>query len=71
MQPSHLLIKDQQYILYNTLMYNYMIDFNGMSTCLGLFYAERLENPIHCTFYLYFLGSFFKSILLHGPIEYK
>ena len=27
-----------------------LIDFNDMSIHLGLFYAERLENNINCTF---------------------
>ena len=27
-----------------------MINFNGMSTSLELFYANRLENHVHCTF---------------------
>ena len=27
-----------------------LINFNGMSTCLGLFYAQRLENCVLCTF---------------------
>ena len=27
-----------------------LIDFNGMLTCLGLFYAKKLENRFHCMF---------------------
>ena len=30
-----------------------ILDFNGMSTHLVLFYAERLENHIQCTFIFY------------------
>ena len=40
--------------------YDWLIDFNGMSTHLGLFYASRLENCIHYTFivtYSYVVGS--------------
>ena len=35
-----------------------LIDFNGMSTCLGLFNTYRLGNCIHCTFILHFLYDF-------------
>ena len=41
-----------------------MIDFNGMPTFLGLFYAKRLGNNIDCTFiftfwvYLFFFFKF-------------
>ena len=27
-----------------------LIGFNGMSTCLGIFYDKRLENRVHCMF---------------------
>ena len=36
-----------------------IIDFNGMSTHLGLFYAEKWVNCIHCMFIYprgFFLG---------------
>ena len=32
-----------------------MIDINGMPTCLGLFYAYRSENHVHCMFIFTFL----------------
>ena len=31
-------------------MVNRLIGFNGMSTLVGLFYASRFENYIHCKF---------------------
>ena len=30
--------------------YDWLIDFNGMPTSLGLFWAERLRTHEHCTF---------------------
>ena len=36
-----------------------LIDFNDMSTCLGLFYAEKLENCVHCTFIITFFVQLF------------
>ena len=33
-----------------------MIDFNGMLIHLELFYAERLENHIHCMFIFTFIA---------------
>ena len=41
-------------------LFDWLIDFNGMSARLGLFYAERLENCFHCTFIFTFLCSFLK-----------
>ena len=39
-----------------------MIDFNGISTLLGLFYSSRLENHIHCMFiFTFFMQLFLKS----------
>ena len=38
-----------------------MIDFNGMSNRLGLFYALRLGNHVHCTFmFTFFVVISFK-----------
>ena len=34
-----------------------LIDFNGMSTCLGLFYT-RFGNKVHCTFILTLCNCF-------------
>ena len=34
-----------------------VIDFNGISTCSGLFYAKRLGNHIHYTFIFTFLHT--------------
>ena len=39
-----------------------MIDFNGMSTSLELFYVKRLGNCVHCTFiFAFFVELFLKS----------
>ena len=40
-----------------------LIDFKGISTCLGLFYAERLRNRIHCMFI--FLSMVLDTTLLN------
>ena len=40
-----------------------MIDFNGILTCLGLFYAWGLGNLVNCTFIFIFFA--------HDPIEYE
>ena len=55
-----------------------LINFNGISTHLGLFYALWLMNRVHCTSYLQFLHScilrFFFSFFFffaHNPIEYE
>ena len=40
---------------------NLILFFNGMLTCLGLFYASRLRNCVHCTSIFTFLcHCFFK-----------
>ena len=39
-----------------------LIDFKVISTRLGLFYANRLGNHVHCTFISTFLFSFIKGI---------
>ena len=44
--------------------------FNSMSNRLGLFYVERLENRVHCTFLftfvrLLFLETFFCTVIWH------
>ena len=36
-----------------------MIDLNSMSTCLGLFYAERLENYNSLYIHVYILRTFY------------
>ena len=45
---------------------HWLIHFNGMSTCLGLFYALILGNCINCTFiftlFVLFLRSFFCEV---------
>ena len=49
-----------------------MINFNGMLFRLGLFYAEKLGNCIHCTFiFTLFMPLFLKMFCAHGPIKYK
>ena len=40
-----------------------LIDFNGMSTRLGLFYAQKIGNRVHCTFMLTFLCCFLTQSL--------
>ena len=49
--------------------------FDDMSTHLGLFYAKRLGNHVHCifiiTFSVYFFLKNFCLFLSCGPIEYK
>ena len=53
---------------FRTNLYSWFIDFNGMSTCLGLFYTERLRNHVHCAF----ISTFFKVFFfVHVHIEYK
>ena len=37
-------------------------DFNGKPTCLGLFYAKRFGNYIHCIFVFTFLYSCFLRV---------
>ena len=52
------------------LFSDWVIDFNGTSTHLGLFYAQSLGNCNHCMyiFYAVFLKRFFVFILL-SPVE--
>ena len=40
----------------------WLIDFNGISTRQGLFYAKRLGNGVHFTFMLHFWHCFFLSV---------
>ena len=45
---------------------DWLTDFNCMSTHLGLFYALRLGNRVHCTFiFTFFLCSCFLKVFLH------
>ena len=48
-----------------------MIDFNGMSTCLGLFYNQRFGNGIYFMFIFTFFVLLFLSFFACGPIKYK
>ena len=49
-----------------------MIDFNGMSTSLKLFYAPRLGNRVQCTLIFEFCIIVSKGILFaHSHIEYE
>ena len=53
---------------------NCLINFNGISIYLQLFYVKGLENCVHCTFiFTFFLLLFLKSFLLftHSPIAFK
>ena len=45
--PSDVYSMEHCYIL------NQLIDFNGMSTYLGIFHILRLGNRVHCNFYVY------------------
>ena len=48
----------------------WLISFNGMSAHVGLFYAYRLGNRIHCMF-IFIILMFLKVIFFtYGPIEY-
>ena len=48
-----------------TNILNLVIDFNGLSTCLGLFCALRIGNHVHCTFILiFFVWLFGKRFFL-------
>ena len=38
---TDILLKDQDF---------WLLDFNGMSTCLQLFYAQKLGNCVHCMY---------------------
>ena len=43
-----------------------------MKTSLGLFYAKKLENFVHCAFlFTLFVLWFCKSRLALSPIEYE
>ena len=55
--------------LYKDNKKDWLIDFNGMSTRLELFYAERLGNHVH----LHSLCSCFLRDLFfaHGPTKYE
>ena len=44
-----------------------LLDFNGISTCLGLFYAQILRNCVHCTLIFKFFDVGF--FLAHGPFK--
>ena len=48
-----------------------MIDFNGMSTYLGLFYAKRLENYFQRMPIFTFLCSYFCRFFAHKLIKYE
>ena len=39
-------------------LFNWLIDFNGMTACLVLFYAKRLENIFLSFLFLTFLCIF-------------
>ena len=45
-----------------------MVDFNGMTITLGLFYAKRLGNRVHCMFIFTFFVHLFLSgfVFAHG-----
>ena len=43
-------------------IYDWLIDFNGMSTRLGLFYTKMLRNCVHCTVIFTFWGLFLRVI---------
>ena len=43
-------------------------DLNGMSTCVGLFYAKRFKNHTHCTFIFTFIVYLFLKSFVHTVI---
>ena len=48
---------------------DWLIDFNGISNCLRLFYASRLENGVYCRFLFLFLCTcFLRVCFLHTTI---
>ena len=51
-------------------IFKWAIDFNVMSTFLGLFCAWRLGNFIHCTFIFTFLCRYFLKVLF-CTLSYK
>ena len=55
------------------MKFDSLIDCNGMSTRLGLLYADKFENRVHCMFIFtcfdwLFLAEFF---LLLGSNKYE
>ena len=44
----------------------WLIDFKSMSSLLGLFYAKRLGNCVHCTFIFILFCIVSKKFLAHG-----
>ena len=48
-----------QFVEFNLKSSGWLIGFNDLSTCLGLFYAKRLENSHHCMFIFTFFFFFF------------
>ena len=49
-----------------TLALYELINLNGVSTRLGLFYADRLRNFIHCTFIYTFFVDVSKESFTHS-----
>ena len=50
---------------------DWLVNFNGMSTRLGLFYAEKLWNLVHRKFICAFLYNSFLSGLGVGGGEHE
>ena len=50
---------------------DWLIDFNGMSSRLGLFYDKRLGNWTHCTFIYRFFVLFFVCLFLFCTKSYR
>ena len=49
----------------------WLIDFHGISTRLGIFYANWLENGVQCTFiFTIFVYFFLREFFSHGSIKY-
>ena len=55
------------YICVCVLIHSF-INFNGMSTCLGLFYAYMLRNHVYCVFIFTFLVDI--SLEFLGTVKY-
>ena len=51
---------------------DWLIDFNCISTRLGLLYTEKLEKRVHYPFiFTFFVRPYLKRFFAYGRIEYK
>ena len=61
---SNLYHKKEPYFRFCFIMIDFLVYFDGMSTCMVLFYAQRLGNCLRCTFIFIFLYNF-KRVFFH------